>query len=91
VPLKGSTPGDRILGWTPDSQDLVVARVDDGVLRFVKIEIASGTRSAMIEVESADKSGFVEFGDYVLAEDGDHYAYTATRQLSHLYLLQFPH
>jgi eukaryotic-like serine/threonine-protein kinase len=91
VPLKGSTPGDQILGWTPDSHDLIVARVDDGVLRFVKIEIASGTRSAMIEVQSVDKSGFVEFGDYVLAADGDHYAYAATRQLSHLYLLQFPH
>jgi WD40 repeat protein len=90
VPIKGSDPDDQVLGWTPDSRAVIVSLVKDGALRFYKIDIASGTRSLMSTVESADKAGFVQFGDATMAADGDHYAYGLTRQLSHLYLLTFP-
>ena len=88
--INGSDPDDQILGWTPDSRGVIVSRVQDGALRFYRIDIASGARSLMSTIESADKAGFVQFGDAAIAADGDHYAYGLTRQLSHLYLLKFP-
>jgi Tol biopolymer transport system component len=89
LPLKGTDSDDQVLGWTPDSRAVIVSRVQDGALHFYKIDVASGTRSLMSTIESADKAGFVQFGDAAIAADGDHYAYGITRQLSHLYLLKF--
>jgi hypothetical protein len=90
VPLKGGEQGDKHAGWTADSRAVLVSKVQDQKLQLFRIDITTGARSLVSTIESADRAGFVEFGDLVVAADGDHYAYSMTRQLSHLYLLKFP-
>ena len=41
-------------------------------------------------IDPSDRAGLVGFGNVLIAGDADHYVYTVTRQLSHLYLLKLP-
>jgi len=90
LPLKGSVRDDLTAGWTPDSRSVIVYQSHDHALQVFRIDITSGVRSPVTTIQSADRAGFVQSGDLVIAADGDHFAYDMIRQLSHLYLLKFP-
>ncbi|HTL45579.1 MAG TPA: protein kinase, partial [Vicinamibacterales bacterium] len=89
VPLRGSEHDDSTAGWTADSRAVIVFQADDHALQVFRVDITSGVRSPIATIGGSDTTGFVQSGELTVAADGDHYAYSVTRQLSHLYLLKF--
>jgi serine/threonine protein kinase/Tol biopolymer transport system component len=87
TPLAGLEK-DGIVGWSPDAKALFTAQPAGHAVRLFRVDVTSGARSELATVQPPDASGLVELSELSLAGDGDHFVYTMTRQLSHLFLLK---
>ena len=60
-------------------------------LRIYRNDVATGARTELATLEPPpDTSGLVRISELSLVADGDHFVYTTTRQLSHLFLVKLP-
>jgi hypothetical protein len=88
--LTGTPETDRILAWSKDGRALFVAETDTSsglARRILRRDLATGRRELWSEIRPADQAGLVSVASVVSA-DGRAYAYTLTRCLSELYLVE---
>jgi Tol biopolymer transport system component len=86
--IAGAERGDRPLRWAADGGELVVREGSDAPARLVKVDLRTGRRDRWRELMPADRAGVHEILRVVLAADGEAYAYSYTRELSDLYLVE---
>jgi len=85
-PAKGIEPTDGLYGWAPDSSSVFVGSAG----RVFQVNLTTGSRVEVLNLNKQPPPGFVAFDSIVVAHDGDHYAYSETRQLSQLFMLKLP-
>ena len=89
TPLKG-LEHDAFLGWSPDSRAVITTQPSGHAIRVFRVDVATAVRTELTTLQPPDPSGLVEISEFALAADGDHFVYTMTRQLSHLFLIKLP-
>jgi hypothetical protein len=93
-PLRGGEPVaipglgelDVALCWTPDGQELFVARYEETPPRIERVRVATGATRPWTGLQQSAPSGLQ--GDYriLVTPDGRSYAYNYSRVISDLYL-----
>jgi hypothetical protein len=71
-----------------DGNSILVCRESDVPLRIERIVLASGKRDSVRTLGPADLSGVNSVGSPFLADDDKSYAYTFSRTISHLFLVE---
>jgi hypothetical protein len=84
--VKGSTDGDRPVAWSEDGRALWVYRRGAMPGQVYKLDIATGNRQPMMKLMPPDPAGVHLITEFATTPSGHAYAYTYTRQSSHLYL-----
>ncbi|MBK9090078.1 MAG: protein kinase [Holophagales bacterium] len=90
VPLNGIEPGERIVGFEPDSR---AAFVCDGLklpVAVFRVDLRTGKRELIREITPADRSGIgvVANVSVRMSADGKSYLYGFHQMLSDLYLIE---
>jgi DNA-binding winged helix-turn-helix (wHTH) protein/Tol biopolymer transport system component len=85
--IPGAEVGDAPIRWDAGGHNLYVYKRGVLPLRVEKLELASGGRVVLMELMPPDPAGVVEVLRVLLTPDGESYAYTYTRDLSDLYLV----
>jgi hypothetical protein len=85
-PIPGLTETDFPVGWTADGRSIYVAR---GELRadVSLVDIVSGARTPWKMLAPSDRAGLLAVNSIHISPDGKAYAYSYTRVLSELYLV----
>jgi Tol biopolymer transport system component len=87
--IPGLDKEDGPLRWSPDGKSLLVARTEPLRFTLSRIDVMTGSRSAIRTVAAADPAGILSFGDYVtVTPDGRYYAYGVWRTLNELYFVR---
>src|SRR4051794_21434626 len=85
-PITGLAAGEQPIEWSPDGRALFVA-TGDTERTVSRLDLASGRRTTWKVLQPADRSGITSvFGVHVGADEQS-YAYSYTRVLSELYLV----
>jgi serine/threonine protein kinase len=89
-PIPGLSPEEYVLRWTADGRHVFVG---ERFLRklpatIFRVDIASGRREAWKELMPSDPAGVAGLAWICLTPDGESYAYTYSRTLSDLYLVE---
>jgi hypothetical protein len=84
----GTQAGDAPIRWGAGGGSLFVYRRGVLPLKVEKVDLASGARAVWRELMPPDPVGVVEVLRVLLTPDGESYAYTYTRDLSDLYLVE---
>ena len=85
-PITGLSPDEEVAGWT-EEPGIVYVRVGGIPARFFRLELATGRRKFVRELQPADPVGLRVMTNTVLTPDGRSYAYVYARELSDLYLV----
>jgi len=85
--IKGTEMGDAPIRWGHGGESLFVYRRGELPLKVERVELATGVRTVVRELMPPDPAGVVEVLRVLLTPDGESYAYTYTRDLSDLYLV----
>jgi hypothetical protein len=96
VPLAGGTPtrvpaetaGYTPIGWLDDGRHLLLYRVGEVPERVQRLDIETGKMDFWREVTLEDPAGVMRIHPICVAPDGRSWAYTYTRVLSDLYLVE---
>lgn len=84
--VRGVEPGEAPVGWTRDGRSLYVRRRGAVPARIFRVRLSDGRRESWGELAPADLTGVSEILRVLLTADAD--AYTCTRNLSDLYLVE---
>jgi hypothetical protein len=87
-PIAGTTPQDRIDGWTADGKTVVVHRRGELPARVYKVDPFTGQKELWKEILPLDTAGLGDIGGVMLGKDGKSYVYGAGWILSDLYLVE---
>lgn len=95
VALDGSAPrsaagiekGEVPTGWTADGRSFYVFRRGELPAKVFRVDIATGRRVLWKELMPSDVTGVVGVGNFVITPDGRSYAYSYSRNLSDLYVV----
>jgi Tol biopolymer transport system component len=87
-PVPGTTLEDVAIRWSRDGGSIFVCRGSDVPLRIERLAVPSGRRDPLRTVGPADLSGVTSISSPFLADDGKSYAYTFSRTISHLFLVE---
>lgn len=79
-------PGEVPAAWTTDGKSLYVSRTSQRPMSVLRFDIASGRRQVWKQLPPAPDNTKIK--SLVITPDGRSYAYTYSRQLSDLYLVQ---
>jgi Tol biopolymer transport system component len=85
-PIAGLTGDDAPVGWTADGRALYVAR-GDLTAEISLVDVASGARTPWKTLVPSDRAGIASVNSIYISPDGASYAYSYTRVLSELYLV----
>jgi eukaryotic-like serine/threonine-protein kinase len=88
VAVGGSEPGDRVSGWAADGRSLWVFRRDEVPARIHRLDLATGRRELWRTVSPADPAGVFSVTNFLVTADGRSYAYSFSRVLSDLYVVE---
>jgi hypothetical protein len=88
---KGLNPDDDIAGWSPDP-DVVYAGPQTGFPgKVYSVRLSTGRREFCCQFSPNDITGVgLGFGPLILSPKKDMYAYSFTRRISNLYLMDAP-
>jgi len=86
-PAPGVTADDTVLGWSRDGRSLFVARQAAIPARIERIDVGSGTRTLVREVEPPDRAGLLRIAGFSILNDGQAYAYTYWRRVARLFVV----
>jgi hypothetical protein len=79
--------GDAVSRWSSDGKSIYTTR--QGLPgRFVKVDLATGTRIPWKELQPSDMTGVWAVTPLLMTPDGKSYAYTFVRVLSDLYVVE---
>jgi eukaryotic-like serine/threonine-protein kinase len=95
-PVEGGAPqpilhlesADEIIGWSGDGRSLYVANVNEMPIRVYRFDPASGHKELLKEIMPADPAGIFGYHYVFLTPDGKGYAYSVSRMLSDLYVVE---
>ncbi len=87
-PIPGLVAGDIIGGWTQDGRSLFVRRRGELPLRVVKLDLASGRKELWKEVMPPDPAGVSTIAPVLITPDEKFYAYSYTRSLADLFVVE---
>ena len=87
-PAPGTTLDEAAIRWSRDGGSLLVYRQSDVPLRIERVVLASGKRELVRTLGPADLGGVSSVSSPFLADDGRSYAYSFTRTISHLFLVE---
>ena len=86
-PLAGVKPEEVVIGWTPDSQSIYVAKPDSTQVKVDILDLKTGTRKLHHAHAPADRAGVLGIGVGRITPDGSFYVYSSGRTLSYLYVV----
>jgi hypothetical protein len=86
-PLPHVQPDEVVLGWTPDSQSVYVAKVASSSVKVEVLDLKTGVRKLHHVHAPADLSGVLGVGPGRVTPDGSFYVYGVGRTLSYLYVV----
>jgi len=89
-PAAGLSPGDFPIRWSEDGRFLYVARRGELPYRaqIFRLDLARDRKELWREIGPYDPTGIGQILTILVAHDGKSYAYTYTRGLSELYLVE---
>jgi dipeptidyl aminopeptidase/acylaminoacyl peptidase len=87
-PVRGLEAGEAPIRWSADGRSLYAYRRGDLPARIYRVELGSGRRTLWREVMPADPAGIYDIDPVLVSPDGAAYAYTYSRVLSELYLVE---
>jgi Tol biopolymer transport system component len=85
-PVPGEHVNCQLLRWTSDGRALYAYRLGDWPGRLLRVDLATGTEDAVRTLMPPDPTGIWRIHPVVVTADGSHYAYSATENISALYL-----
>ncbi|HZQ24689.1 MAG TPA: protein kinase [Terriglobales bacterium] len=84
--LSGITPGDRILQWHNDTNNLFVASSVGADVQVDTLNLSTAQRKAWTRFSPSDKTAIAGHGWVIMTPDGSRYAYVIERIYSTLFL-----
>lgn len=87
-PIQHLASADAIIGWSGDGRSLIVANVNEMPIRVYRFDPASGRKELLKEITPADPAGIFGYHYVFLTPDGKGYAYSVSRMLSDLYVVE---
>ncbi|MBX3276462.1 MAG: protein kinase [Acidobacteria bacterium] len=95
-PVEGGAPqpilhleiADAIIGWSGDGRSLYIANVNEMPIRVYRFDPANGRKELLKEITPADPAGIFGYHYVFLTPDGKGYAYSVSRMLSDLYVVE---
>ena len=88
VAIRGSDPWDLPVGFGEGPSELYVARYNRLPAVVSRISLEDGRREDVLHVEPASLTGVQGISTIVIAADGKAYAYSFSRLMSELYLIE---
>ena len=85
-PIRGTHPGEEVLGFDDKGQGLNVY-TGDLKLRVERVDLTSGARTFVREVTPSDPTGVARISALQMTPDGGAYCYSFMRSLSRLYMV----
>ncbi|HWQ36715.1 MAG TPA: protein kinase [Blastocatellia bacterium] len=79
---------DEILGWSGDGRSLAVANVNEMPIRVYRFDPANGRKELLKEIMPADPAGIFGYHYVFFTPDGKGYAYSVSRMLTDLYVVE---
>lgn len=86
--VEGAERGDMPVGWDASGRHLYVRQRGEVPVRVYRVDAEGGRREFWRELMPSDATGVSEVLRVLLTPDGEHYAYTYTREFSDLYLVE---
>jgi DNA-binding winged helix-turn-helix (wHTH) protein/Tol biopolymer transport system component len=86
-PVHGLDESDVVCRWGSDARSLFVFKRDEVPIKLYRLDLSDGRKQLWKETMLPDAAGVHEILRALLTPDGHSYAYTYTRDLSDLYLL----
>ena len=95
-PVEGGAPqpilhlesADAIIGWSGDGRSLYVANVNEMPIRVYRFAPSKGRKELLKEIMPADPAGIFGYHYVFITPDGKGYAYSVSRMLSDLYVVE---
>jgi Tol biopolymer transport system component len=87
TPIPGLGPGDVVAGWARDGKSVFVRRRGEVPLRVMKLDLASGRKELWKELMPPDPAGVSTIAPVLITPDEKYYAYSYTRSLADLYVV----
>jgi len=87
TPIAALVKGDVPSGWTRDGRAVFVRRRGEVPARVWKVDVASGRREVWKELMAPDPAGIYLISPVVVTPDEKFYAYSFTRSLADLYVV----
>jgi len=84
----GAPSGYVPIQWSTDGRLLYVYRPDDLPVRVFRIDTVTGRKEVWRELVPADLAGVFSVSPVLITPDGSSYAYSVSRELSDLYLVE---
>lgn len=84
--IHGVEPGERLLEWHDDSNNVFVSRKDGADADIYTLNLTTGQRKLWTHFSPADKTAAVRNNWLIITPDGSHYGYMVQRIYSTLFL-----
>ncbi|MFY9551836.1 MAG: protein kinase, partial [Thermoanaerobaculia bacterium] len=88
TPIPGLTGEDTPVGWTADGRSLYAYRRSELPVKVYRVDAATGKRELWKELAPEDAAGVTQISRVCPTPDGTAYAYSYSRTLSDLYLVE---
>ena len=87
-PALGTTPGDVPLGWCADGHSVFVTQGGEIPAKVYRVDFTTQSRRMLTELSVPDRTGLTGIRYIQMTPDGKSYAYTFSRFLTELYLIE---
>ncbi len=87
-PVRGLAPGDIPVAWSGDGRFLLIGRRGEVPLKVYRLELATGQKELWRELVPPDPAGIITVGRIAVTPDGTAFAYSYTRSLADLYVVE---
>jgi hypothetical protein len=87
-PVPDVGPDANFLGWNADGTAAFISRPKPAPRSIFRVEVADSSETLLHEIQLLDPAGVNELGHVLISADGRAYAYTLTRTLSTLFLVE---
>jgi len=85
--IRGLVPGDRIVGWSADGKSVFVQGPGYTEVRIDRLDLSSGRRELWKKVGPSDPAGVTFVAAGRISDDARSYAYSYTRHLLDLFVV----
>ena len=86
-PIPGLGEEDEVIRWASDNRSLYISRPYELPARISRLDLATGRREMVKELQPADPAGVLGPVHISLSPDGKWYVYSLTRTLTSLFLV----